>query len=215
MAKRYELTMFDLPVIMRHDYETYGVKEKINSYRRRSIDEFVEFLTNVPGSDNFTRFLDVGAGDTADMDYFRGRCPQYSHVLGCDIYLDDNDYTADLIKQDWYTMAENGVGGLKTFDAIYINHSMEHAANIYQLMNQVSKMQNKGGALFVAVPDGNVPFGYAITSSTTHFSVLTEGFLSTTLQRFGYNVQIETREFRPGAKEIWALATKQFDSLGK
>lgn len=214
MAKRYELTMFDLPVIMRHDYETAGVKEKINSYRRRSVDEFVEFLTNVPGSDKFTRFLDVGAGDTADMDYFKRRCPWYTDVKGCDTYLDSSDYTADLIEQDWYSMAE-GVAGITKFDAIYINHSMEHAANIYQLMNQVSKMQNKGGALFVAVPDGNAPFGYAITSSTTHFSVITEGFLSTTLQRFGYNVQIETREFRPGAKEIWAFGIKQFDGLGQ
>lgn len=204
--------MFDLPVIMRHDYETDGVKEKINSYRRKSVDAFIEFLTNVPGSDTFTRFLDVGAGDTADMDYFRARTG-YPQVKGCDLYLDDGDYTGNLVKQDWYTMAEDGVDGLLYFDAMYINHSMEHAANIYQLMNQVSKMQAKGSALFVAVPDGNTPFGYAITSSTTHFSVLTEGFLSTTLQRFGYNVQIETREFRPGAKEIWAFAIKQHDGL--
>ena len=72
-------------------------------------------------------------------------------------------------------------------------------------MEQVASHHKSGGALFVAVPDGDTEFGYGITSSTTHFSCFTEGFLSTLLQRFGYNVQISRREFRPDAKEICRL----------
>lgn len=208
MAKRYELNMFGMPVIMRHDYQTTGVKEKINEYRARSIKEFTEFLTNVPGSDKFESFLDVGAGDEADMNLFRELHPEYKNVHGIDLYLDNEDYTENLINGDWYKMSKNP-SLEKRYNAIYINHSMEHAANIYALMEQVAKMQKKGDALFVAVPEGNSEFGYAITSSTTHFSVLTKGFLLTTLQRFGYNTIVEDCEFRKGAPELWAFAIKQ------
>lgn len=208
MAKRYELSMFGLDVIMRHDYEVKSVADKINEYRKKSVESFSHFLTNVPKSDSFRTFLDVGAGDDHDVNYFKSLNPQFSDCLGCDLYLDGNDYNDNLVYADWYTMAETGVKGIFKFDCVYINHSMEHAANIYALMEQVSKMHKSGGALFVAVPDGTTPFGYAITSSTTHFSVVTEGFLRTTLQRFGYNVEVEQKEFRPGAKELWAYAIK-------
>jgi len=212
MAKRYELEMFGLPVIMRHDYETDGVKEKINEYRARSVKEFTEFLTNVPGSDKFETFLDVGAGDKVDMDLFKELNPEYRKVRGIDIYLDEEDYDSELVKMDWYEM---GTSVLGRQNAVYINHSLEHAANIYALMEQTSKLQDKGDALFIAVPEGNSEFGYAITSSTTHFSVVTKGYLETTLQRFGYNVVVEEREFRKGAPELFAFAIKQYDGFGE
>ena len=207
MAKRYELKMYGLPVIMRHDYEDQVIAAKINEYRARSVKAFTEFLTNVPGSDKFKTFLDVGPGDKADMDLFKIMNPDYE-VQGIDLYLDDEDYDDELIKGDWYDMNHLG-----RQNAVYINHSLEHAANIYAMMEQVSKLQGKGDALFVAVPEGNSEFGYAITSSTTHFSVITKGFLATTLQRFGYQVQVEDREFRPGAPELWAFAIKQYDGF--
>ena len=210
MAKRYELKMFGLDVIMRHDYETKGVKEKINEYRARSVKEFTEFLTNVPGSDEFETFLDIGAGDKADMELFKQLNPEYRKVRGVDLYLDEEDYDSELLKMDWYDMQDKGLGRQ---NAVYINHSMEHAANIYALMEQTSKLQDKGDALFVAVPEGNSEFGYAITSSTTHFSVVTKGYLETTLQRFGYQVVVEEREFRKGAPELWAFAIKQYDGF--
>jgi hypothetical protein len=125
-------------------------------------------------------------------------------------YIDNNEYES-VIKCDWDDLSK--IFPTEKFDAIFINHSLEHTANVYKLMQQISFLQNKGSALFVAVPDGNSPFGYAITSSTTHFSCITEGFLNTTLQRFGYNVEIEKKELRPGAPEIWAYGIKQYDSF--
>ena len=218
MAKRNERVVYGIPCIDRHDYEDKEIAAKINEYRARSVKSFTEFLTNVPGSEKFKTFLDVGPGDTADMDLFRKTNPNYENVHGIDLYLDDSDYTEDLIKGDWYEMANENLLAIpegESVNAMYINHSLEHAANIYALMEQVSRLQNKGDALFIAVPEGNSEFGYAITSSTTHFSVITKGFLATTLQRFGYQVQVEDKEFREGAPELWSHAIKQYDGFGE
>lgn len=209
MAKRFELEMFSLPVIMRHDYETEDVKDKINSYRARSIKELTEFLTNVPGSDKFTSFLDVGCGDDHDINLFKQKHPSYEKCEGVDIYLDAEDYNETIKNVDWYELSKS----FSDVDVVYMNHSLEHAANVYAVMEQIAKVQKRGSVLFISVPEGNSEFGYAITSSTTHFSVLTKGFLSTTLQRFGYNVIVEEREFRPGAPELWAFAIKSTDYL--
>ena len=201
MAKRFETEMFGLNVIQRHDYEDSEIKHKINSYRKKSVEALTQFLTNVPGSDSFTSFLDIGCGDAHDMSYFKELNPKYEEVYGIDLYIEEE--SNHIFKEDWYD-----INSVDYSEVIYINHSMEHAANIYALMEEVASLQVTGDVLFVAVPDGNSPFGYSITSSTTHFSVITEGFLSTTLQRFGYNVAVETREFREGSPEIWAFAVK-------
>jgi len=210
MAKRFEMEQYGIKSIMRHDYCNPIHTEKINSYRARSVKELNEFLTNVPGSEKFTSFLDVGAGDLADINLFQVSHPDYKTVMGVDKYLDETDYSSYLIKGDWYDMYEKRMEyfGVDSFDVIYINHSMEHAANIYALMEQVSRLQKKGGVLFVAVPEGNSEFGYSITSSTTHYSVLTKGFLSTTLQRFGYQAAVEDREFRANSPELFAFGIR-------
>ncbi len=207
MAERFELNMYGLDVIMRHDYETDGVKDKINSYRVKSVKAVTEFLTNVPGSDKFSSFLDIGCGDEHDMNWFKSLHTNYSSVKGLDLYMNYEDYNENLIYGDWYKLNEIFKSPI---DVMYMNHSLEHAANVYAVMEQISKLQKKGGVLFIAVPEGNSEFGYAITSSTTHFSVITKGFLNTTLQRFGYNVVVEEREFRDGAPELWAYAIKHF-----
>jgi len=217
MAKRFELEMFGLDVIMRHDYQTEGVKEKINSYRARSVKELTEFLTNVPKSDKFNSFLDLGCGDAHDLDLFSSLNPNYENVLGLDLYMDKEDYEArvDIIKGDWYELNDyvKPMYSEDYIDVIYMNHSLEHAANVYAVMEQISRSQKQGGVLFIAVPEGNSEFGYSITSSTTHFSVITKGFLLTTLQRFGYNVIVEDREFRKGSPELFAFAIKQRDGI--
>lgn len=201
MAKPYFLTQFGLKVVMRHDYDLPGLKEKLQEYQKKSADAFTHFMTNVPTLEYGT-FLDVGPGDPYVMELM---APHFREARGIDLYIDPKEYPT-IDNYDWYDM--DSTYGVRKFDAIFINHSLEHAANPYALMEQVSKHHKSGGALFVAVPDGDTEFGYGITSSTTHYSCFTEGFLSTILQRFGYNVQISRREFRPGAKEIWAFAIK-------
>lgn len=201
MAKPYFLTQFGLKVVMRHDYDLPGLKDKLQEYQKKSADAFAHFMTNVP-TQRYTSFLDVGPGDTFVIDMMKER---FGMATGIDLYIDPKEYPT-IDHHDWYDM--DGVYKNNKFDAIFINHSLEHAANPYALMEQVAKHHKSGGALFVAVPDGDTEFGYGITSSTTHFSCFTEGFLSTLLQRFGYQVQISRREFRPGAKELWAFAIR-------
>lgn len=203
MAVRFELEMFGLPIIMRHDYEDTVLQEKLKEYQGKSYKEFKHFLTNVPNF-QYNRFLDVGCGDDTVVKLAQA---DFNESHGIDLYPGTEYENVSVV--DWYKLNEWSEG--KTWDAVFINHSLEHAANVYALMQQVASVQNTGDALFVAVPDGNSPFGYAITSSTTHFSCITEGYLRTTLQRFGYNVEVERREFRPGAPELWAFAIKMTD----
>ncbi len=206
MAKRYESKMFGLDVIHRHDYEDEEIKNKINSYREESVKSLTEFLTNVPGSQNFTSFLDVGCGDFHDLILFNLLNPGYTDIRGVDLYIKEDVTRKNLkiYKKDW-----NNLNIFKFFsNVIFINHSLEHSANIYKMMFNISSLQRRGDVIFIAVPDGNSPFGYSITSSTTHFSVITEGFLNTLLQRFGYNVAVEKREFREGSPELWAYGIK-------
>jgi SAM-dependent methyltransferase len=201
MATPMKTTMFGLPVIMRHDYGTPGIREKLQEYQRKSADALTHFMSNVP-TQQYGSFLDVGPGDTFVMDIMGS---QFKEVRGIDLFVNPLEYP-QIDHHDWYDL--DMVYGDHQFDAIFINHSLEHADSPYRLMEQVAKHHASGGALFVAVPDGDTEFGYGITSSTTHFSCFTEGFLSTLLQRFGYQVQISRREFRPGAREIWCFGIK-------
>ena len=207
MAKTKRFREFGMDVIARHDYEDKTLQEKLKTYQQKSYDSFKHFLTNVPNFE-YGRFLDVGCGDDyivaqADEDFGEGR--------GIDLLVDEGQYK-NVDVADWYQMARKTYKKQR-FNAVFINHSLEHAANVYALMQQVSALQSKDDAIFVAVPDGNAPFGYSITSSTTHFSCITEGYLRTTLQRFGYNCEVERREFRPGAPELWAYGIKQYKSF--
>lgn len=195
--------IFGLDVIMRHDYEGEQL-EKIRSYQLESFNSFLKFLQNISNF-NFENFLDVGSGDDIFLlenakKYFKG-C-----VLGIDKYIEEEN---DLIlKMDWYDIDKRKEIKEKRWNAIFINHSLEHCDSPYLLISKISKLQKKNDALFIAVPDGNYPFGYSLTSSTTHFSCFTEGFLNVLCQRFGYITMIETRELRKDAKEIWAFCIK-------
>lgn len=207
MARRVETKMWGLDVIQRHDYEIPEVREKIESYQAKSVKEFLHFCTNVPGL-KYESVLDVGCGDEFCISELH---KQFRYATGIDLYVDEGEY-GSVVKADWYSMASDTFKGQK-FDGMFINHSLEHAENVFALMQQVSALQDAGGAIFIAVPDGNTDFGCSITSSTTHFSCITKKFLNTTLQRFGYNAAIETREFRPNAKEIWAFGIKQYNGF--
>src|ERR1035437_265761 len=112
-------------------------------------------MTNVPTLKS-DKFLDVGPGDTFVMDIM---CDYFKEVRGIDLYIDPKEYPyIDL--GDWYDM--DGIYAKTKFDAIFINHSLEHADSPYRLMEQVAKHHKSGGALFVAVPDGDTEFGYGI-----------------------------------------------------
>lgn len=211
MAKRFELKQFGLDVIMRHDYEDKEIGKAIHGYQNKSVKAFKDFLTNVPGSENFDSFLDIGCGDDNVINQF-----QYDNkrCYGIDLYMDAGDYTANNINDDGYGIVredfyECGRSSNHPVNQIFINHTLEHAANAPLLLQNVSALQKKGDALFIAVPDGDFPWAYDITSSTTHWSIFNEGFLRTILQRFGYNVCVEKRCFREGAGELWAFAIKQ------
>jgi|SRR5882672_6978358 len=207
IVDRFQTTMFGLPIIMRHDYQDKEVLSKIRTYIDKSVSSLEHFLTNVPGSNKFTSFCDVGCGDNYVINQMAYK---FNESFGVDLYINSDRKYIDglrggIYKQDWYSMADT----FGKVDVMFINHSLEHAANAFALMEQVSKMQNSGGVLFIAIPDADFPWAYSMTSSTTHFSIFNEGFLQEILQRFGYRVCIEKREFRTGAGELWAFAIKQ------
>ncbi len=208
MAVTVNKKFWGLDCIIRHDYTDAEIQEKLKGYQKKSVDAFLHFCTNVPNM-KYDSVLDVGCGDDYAM---RLLARKFNRSRGIDLYPGQEYF--DVVTADWYKMAEPfGAFGRQKFDGIFINHSMEHAENVYALMQQVSALQNKDGALFVAVPDGNSPFGYGITSSTTHFSCITEGYLRTTLQRFGYNTEVVRVELRPGCPELWAYSIKQYDGF--
>lgn len=207
MAVTVNKEFYGLDCIIRHDYEDEDIQNKLKTYQKKSYSSFMHFLTNVPKF-KYNTFLDLGCGDDYVLSLAEDK---FSEAYGIDLYPGIEYSKENLIQHDWYKLhewaKEEGLD-ICGIDAIFINHSLEHAANVYALMQQVAYCQQPGQALFVAVPDGNSPFGYAITSSTTHFSCITEGYLRTTLQRFGYNVEVERKEFREGAPELWAYGIK-------
>jgi 2-polyprenyl-3-methyl-5-hydroxy-6-metoxy-1,4-benzoquinol methylase len=205
MAKTVQKKWFGIDCILRHDYEHPEIQKKLEDLQKKSVDAFTHFCTNI-GQFKYGTVLDVGCGDDYAVNLLQEK---FFDSIGIDLYVEENEYPA-VVKSDWYAMAETVFFDRK-FDAIFINHSLEHAENVYALMQQVSALQDKGGALFIAVPDGNSDFGCSITSSTTHFSCLTEKFLNTMAQRFGYQVVVERREFRAGAPELWLFGIKQVD----
>ena len=149
MAKRFELDMFGLSVIMRHDYEDQEISKGINSYRTKSIKALTDFLTNVPGSDKFETFLDVGCGDDHDVQLFKSMNPGYENYYGIDLYADGIFYVNKDVyiwKEDWYSLEST----FQPINVIYMNHSLEHAANVYKTMQNISSIQKKGDVLFIS-----------------------------------------------------------------
>jgi len=231
-VKRHEEKVYGIQCIFRHDYQDEEIMAKIRTYINRSVKELDDFLTNVPGSENFTSFCDIGCGedhvvnmldakhDSSD-DFVRQK---FDESYGIDLYIEggkdrqeelDNVNISSAVsrtgvyKHDWYDMADT----FGQTDVMFINHSLEHAANPFALMEQISKMQNRGNVLFVAVPDADYDWAYSMTSSTTHFSIFNEGFLQEILQRYGYRVCVEKREFRANSGELFAFCVKQMDGL--
>ena len=63
IVERHELSLYGIKTIMRHDYADPEIMGKIRSYIDKSIKALDDFLTNVPGSEKFKSFCDVGCGE--------------------------------------------------------------------------------------------------------------------------------------------------------
>ena len=189
------LKKFWFDVLIRHDYRNPAQLEKINSYRRASFDYFRKYLENYPYE--LKNFLDVGCFDTFNM--------KEAENIWLDAYWIDlypMEESEKIYKEDFYKMSEK----LPKFDVVFCNHTLEHADSVYSLMEQIANLQEKNWLLFIAVPDGEAERSYSLYQSTTHYSVLTYGFLLTTMQRFWYNViphEVELREWCPELRFIW------------
>ena len=192
---------FGLDVIYRHDYEKGQNAGNIKKYVEQSCLHFKKFLANIPNSGEYRNFLDIGCGNAQVLDFFEkeGLC-----CKGIDLYPQDED--GRIIEGDFYKLQEYGV---KDVDVVFINHTLEHSLAPL-LLEQIRKVHNIGGALFIAVPDADYPWAYDITSSTTHWSIFNEGFLRVLLQRFGYEVCVEKECFRERCGELFAYAIKRW-----
>lgn len=191
-------TEFGLDVIYRHDYDSSQNGENIKKYVEESCRNLAKFISNIPHSYNYRSFLDIGCGNAQALDYFENY-----EATGIDLYPQVEDER--IIKGNFY-----GLSGLVgDEDIIFINHTLEHSLAPL-LLEQVRKIHNIGGVLFIAVPDADYPWAYELTSSTTHWSIFNEGFLRVLLQRFGYEVYIEKKCFREGCGELFAYGIKRW-----
>lgn len=188
---------FGLDVLYRHDYDFRD--QSISEYTRRSCKYLEEFLTNVPGSENFKTYLDVGCGNAQTLDYFG----KFFDCHGIDKYPQQED--PRIIVGDFYKLSEL-VGPQ---DVIFCNHTLEHALAPL-LLEQISKVHKIGGAIFIAVPDADYTWAYDITSSTTHWSIFNLGFLRHILTRYGYECHVCKKMFREDKGELFAVGIKRF-----
>lgn len=187
---------YGLPVIYRHDYNFR--KDEINSYIKKSCQFFKEFITNVPGNKEFETFLDIGCGDSSSLNFFQ---EQYN-VKGIDLYPAVEDDR--IVKGDFYDLSS-----FEKQDLIFCNHTLEHSLAPL-LLEQISKIHKIGGAIFIAVPDGDYSWAYDITSSTTHWSLFNAGFLRHLLTRYGYECHVEKKCFRENKGELFLVGIKRF-----
>lgn len=189
------LKKFWFDVLIRHDYRDEKQLEKINWYRKKSFDYFYHYFQNYPYE--LKTFLDVGCFDTYNM--------KEAEAVGLNAYWIDLypiEENKNIFVEDFYKMSEH----LPKFDIVFCNHTLEHADSVYALMEQITNLQEKNWLLFIAVPDWDAEWSYSLYQSTTHYSILTYGFLLTTMQRFWYNViphRVELREWCPELRFIW------------
>lgn len=197
MINRIKTKEFGLDVLYRHDYDFRNTK--ISEYIAKSCKYLEEFITNVPESDNYKTLLDIGCGNTQVLDYFKEK---YS-CLGVDLYPQQEDER--ILKKDFYKLSEY----IKPVDIIFCNHTLEHSLAPL-LLEQIKKIHNLGGTIFIAVPDCDYSWAYDLTSSTTHWSIFNQGFLRHLLTRYGYECHVEKKCFRENKGELFLVGIKRF-----
>lgn len=185
--------MFGLPVIIRHDYKGKQL-QKIHKYVEKSVAFFLRYCKKY----KVETIIDIGAGDGYAGDLF---IKEKYKVVSIDLYPG----SPKVKKWNFYELEKLK----RKFDAVFCNHTLEHADSPYRLMEQIDKITHKGSILFIAVPDGSTKWAWDLKSSTTHFSCLTKPFLKTMVSRFGFQVKLIAKEFRKGAKEIWLIGVKK------
>lgn len=195
---------YGLDVIYRHDYDKSQEGNNISKYIEKSCTYLKKFLTNVRGNENFKTFWDLGCGNAQALDYFKG---QFENCTGIDLYPQEHDER--IVEKTFYDLQHIANTLHQTPDVVFINHTLEHSLAPL-LMEQITKVHNVGGVIFIAVPDADYPWSYEITSSTTHWSIFNEGFLRTLLQRYGYECVVEKKCFRENCGELFAVGIKRW-----
>lgn len=196
---------YGLDVIYRHDYDKKLQGNNISKYILQSCQYLERFLSNVPNVDNLKVFWDIGCGNAQALEYFKD-CPYAFESYGLDKYPQEENKS--IRRGDFYHL-EQSMRGIPIPDVVFINHTLEHSLAPL-LLEQIKKVHKIGGVLFVAVPDADYPWAYEITSSTTHWSIFTEGFLRALLQRYGYEVVVEKKCFRENCGELFAVGIKRW-----
>jgi len=192
--KTIKTKIFGLDVIVRHDYEGIRLK-KIRSYIEKSVDFVMKYLDNYPYG--LKTLLDIGASDDYAIKQFGG------YGLECE-GIDLYPTSPKIKKLDFYELEKLG----KKYDIVFVNHTIEHADSPYRLMEQISKVINQNGILFIACPNGRTDWAWSLFHSTTHFSCIVPEFLDTMVKRFGFETIMTLKEFREGASEIFLIGRK-------
>ena len=197
MIDRVKVTEFGKEVLYRHDYKECG--KEISEYIQKSCQYLEHFLSNVPESDNYKTFLDIGCGDNQAITYFS----KLYDCKGIDKYPRNED--GRIIQGDFYNLEEY----FSNIDVVFCNHTLEHSLAPL-LLEQIAKIHTVGGTIFIAVPDCDYSWAYDITSSTTHWSIFNEGFLRHLLSKYGYECHVKKACFREEKGELFLVGIKRF-----
>jgi SAM-dependent methyltransferase len=153
--------------------------------------------------------LDVGYCVPHNMEYFAKRGWL---TWGIDVNKDSggmgNFYRGDFLTYDFDIPAKTQelkdlAGGDKfkrTFDLIWMNHSLEHFNDPVAVLTKAVSLLSETGIIFIGVPDADfinktgVP-GYPHFKLEEHYTLWTERALCRELEKLGMNIVLKRRNF--------------------
>lgn len=97
-----------------------------------------------------TKVLCMGCRNRAELDYFHHK--GVADVVGIDLFSEDPDIL--VMDMHYLQFPDN------TFDVVYSSHSLEHACDPRQVINEMARVCRSGGVVVV-----EVPINYEVTST--------------------------------------------------
>jgi len=199
---------YGLPVLIRHDY-----KERRDHWIERYVVQSVEYAAKFfkKGSS----VLDIGCAYGYAVHEFNQRGFKAEGVDKFPVHgiFDDVKLTQGSFYQLEDIFKKGSVGNL------FINHTLEHAGELFRFLHQCVMILKKGGCVYVAVPHIDDEWAWDFRDSTTHYAGFNEKFLESVWKRYGFKtLALQTVELlphrKPPRREIWYVGRriKTYDS---
>ena len=153
-------------------YETYTFISKVswrdidqnikrNLLIERDLDHYKNLLTNYPDFNKSSKkILNFGSGQGGISFLLH----QYNHI----IYNLDPGASKKYFEQRWHNIDSLDKIAFK-FDLIYASHSIEHVADISELMRKFSEFADSNTIFFIEVPNCSIPEKQFISFPHTYY----------------------------------------------